>query len=69
MGNRLPVKPPKQIDAIGEDDDWMETNVAYTERLAHAIGMRNYVAVDEGDIQTIGMTQSHHGLMEIRQPT
>jgi len=54
---------------IGQDDDFMQTDIAYTERLAHAIGLRDEVAIDEGDIQTIGMAQSHHGLMQIRQST
>ena len=50
LWDRFPVETPKEVDAIGQDNHFMETNIAYAERLPHAVGLRNQVAIDQGDV-------------------
>jgi hypothetical protein len=42
--NRFPVEAPKQVDAIGQNNHLMDTNVAYADRLTYTIGLRNQIA-------------------------
>jgi hypothetical protein len=67
LRDRFPVEAPKQVDAINQDNHFMETHIAYAERLPHAVGLRDQVAIDQGDVQSIRVAEGNHGLMQIGQ--
>ena len=63
--DRLPLKAPEQVDPGGENGALAEADFRLAERLAHAVGRRDDVAIDQRDVQTSGMTSQEQRLMDV----
>jgi hypothetical protein len=66
--NAFPVEPPKQIQAVRQDNAFMQAYFRSAERLADTIACRDCVPIDHLHMQASGVAISQQSLMEVREP-
>lgn len=62
-----PSKAPEQINPRGEHRRFIQPNLTLAEWLPQTICAGDPVAVNEGDVKTVGVSQGDHGLVQMRQ--
>ena len=67
LGNAFPVQAPEQIQAVGENHRFIETDLRLTERLAHAVRRRDDIWVEQSDVESFRMAVCQQCLMQVRQ--
>src|SRR6266567_4759437 len=69
LRNSFPVESPEQIQPVGENHRFIQTDLRLAERLAYAVRWRDYVGVEQSDVDAFRVSVCQQCLMEVRQPS
>jgi len=68
LWNTLPIQTPEEIQPVGENHRFIETNLRLTERLAYAVRRRDDIRIEQRDVDPFRMSVGQQCLMQVRQP-